>query len=82
MTPNQEKFKQVYLENLKLAVIKYPDEYRWPVENVPVVAEKMLAAVARNTFNHDSQGFKMTCKALGIKHTRKAILSFWNGVKE
>lgn len=78
MTPNQEKFKQVYLDNLKLAVVKYPENYGWPVANAPLVADKMMSAVQANTFNHDSKAFQMTCKALGIKHTRKAILEYWN----
>jgi hypothetical protein len=55
---------------------KYPDNYRWPVENIPEVHARMMEAIKSGTYNHNSQGFRLTCKILGIKHTRKAIKEF------
>ena len=75
---NKEIFKQVYLESLKEAIVKYPSNYCWPIENAPIVANKMFAAMDANTFNHDSHAYRIAAKKLEIKPTRKAILEFWN----
>lgn len=77
MTPNQIKFSEVYTKNLEKAVRERPDQYNWPVANVPTVAAKMLAAVDRGSHNKDSLAFKWTCKELGIRHTYKAIEEYW-----
>lgn len=76
---HQARFRTIYTESLREAVFEYPDKYYWPVENVPVVAAKMFAALDKGTFNHDSPAFRKTVKALGIKPTRTAILNYWNG---
>jgi len=73
---NQERFEtfgKLYEQNLTQAVLNYPEEYVWPVENVPTVAKKMLDAVVKNSYNKDGRAFKATCKQLGIKYTYKAI---------
>lgn len=71
-----DQFMAVYTPALERAVIDHPDEYPWPVENVPVVAARMRAAIEKGTYNHSGYAFKGACKALGIKHTRKAIAAF------
>jgi hypothetical protein len=65
-----------YAKQLPLAVVKYPENYSWPLENAPMVAEKMNAAFERGSYNYDSHAIKMTCKALGLKHTKTAIEGF------
>jgi hypothetical protein len=69
-------FMEAYEPSLREAVLKYPVNYAWPIENVPVVAERMKAAIERGTYNYDSHAFKITCRKLGIKHTRTAINEF------
>ncbi len=71
-----DQFMGVYEPALREAVTHYPNEYLWPVEQVPIVAARMRAAIERNSHNHDGHAFKGACKALGIKHTRKAIDQF------
>lgn len=73
---NRERFEAVYREELPKAVLKYPEDYAWPVEQAPVVADKMMRALDAGTFNKDSRAFRATCKVLGIKHTYQAIRAF------
>lgn len=67
------EFKQMYTEELTKAVTDHPEEYHWPISDVPVVVERMVAAVARQSYNKDSRALKAVCKRLGIKHTYTAI---------
>lgn len=76
---NLDRFMETYERELATAVEDHPDEYAYPVSDVPEVARRMRAAIERDTFNHDGRGFRMTCRALGIKHTRRAIVSFLAG---
>lgn len=75
---NLQAFMDIYRAALADAVAKHPDEYAWPLADVPVVAARMEAAIVRGSYNHDGRAFKATCKALGIKHTRKAIGEYLN----
>lgn len=76
---NLEKFMSHYSENLKKAVLKYPSEYSWPIENVPVVTERMKAAIQKGSFNKDGYAIKWTCKELSIPYTYEGIKTFING---
>ena len=40
------------------------------------LAEKMIPAFIRGSASKDGKGIQRTCKALGIKHTYKAINEF------
>lgn len=73
---NRQKFFEAYRRNLERAVIEHPDEYCWPVANVPIVAAKMEAAFERGSYSKDGFAFKATCKEMGIPHTYTAINSF------
>ena len=76
---NQEKlnkFMEAYEKALTEAVMNYNEEYRYPVEDVPRVAAKMRIAIENGTYHHVGRGFKGACKALGIKHTYKAINAY------
>ena len=84
MTVNEERFAlfgAVYRVELEKAVKDHPEEYVWPVENVPVVADRMMAAIRAGTFNKDSRAIKATFKAFGLKHTYKALRE-WLGEEE
>lgn len=72
-------FNAAYAIALKKAVVKYPDQYTWPVENLPVVVASMTLAIKMGCYNHSGHGMRLACKALGIKHTRTAIEAFLKG---
>ena len=76
---NFDTFSQIYTEELGKAVLAYPEEYTWPVENVPTVAAKMIQAFRAGTYNKDSRAIKATCKRLNIKHTYTAINAYLKG---
>lgn len=76
---NQEKldkFMEAYEKALTEAVMNYNEEYRYPVSDVPRVVSKMKVAIENGTYNSAGRGFKGACKALGIKHTYKAINAY------
>ena len=76
---NLDVFIKVYERQLTNAVRDYPQEYMWPVENVPVVAQKMRVAFSKGSYNKDGRAIKATCKELGIKYTYPAINSYLRG---
>lgn len=71
-----ETFFKIYQEELEKAVRDYPQEYGWPIGNVPRVVELMRQGVRDNNFHKGGRAFKATCKRLGIPHTYKAIYAF------
>jgi len=73
---NFDTFAQTYTEELEKAVLKYPEEYVWPVENVPTVAAKMIQAFRAGTYNKDGRAIKATCKRLNIPYTYKGINAY------
>jgi hypothetical protein len=73
---NRAAFENRYLTELQNAITKYPEEYAYPIEKSFDVAERMMAAIYRKSFNKDSRAIKATCKALGLKHTYQAINEF------
>ena len=71
-------FCDTYRRNLTKARTEHPQEYPWPIEQLQTVADKMVAAIQRGSFNKESRAFRDTCKELGIKHTYTAINAFIN----
>lgn len=65
-----------YGPNLERAVRERPDEYAFPIEEVPLVLGRMRAALERGSYNHAGHALRWTCKALGMKHTRTAIEAY------
>lgn len=70
-------FVDTYRAALVEARAKQPDLYAWPAEEAPIIAERMRAAFVRGSYNHDGLAIRLACKRLGIKHTRKAMESFF-----
>ena len=70
-------FQEVYTRNLLKAVEKYPQEYAYPKDEVPLIAAKMVAALLRNSANKDSRAIKWTCKELGIPYTYKGLKEYF-----
>ena len=72
-----DRFFALYTQMLDNATRSHPEEYALVVRTgVEEVSRRMRIAVERGSWNHDGRAFKATCKALGIKHTRKAIKAF------
>jgi hypothetical protein len=93
-TPGLGRFMEVYRPALQAAVEAHPAEYALGLmldpgglNHVPETAaayadrtaRKMEWAFASGNYNHDGHAIKAACKALGIKHTRKAIEAFLTG---
>lgn len=81
---NEARFKEFavnYEAALGDAVRVQPDAYAYPVSEVPRVVERMMRAIRENveSVNYTGHGFRLTCKRLGIRHTKKAILNFLRG---
>ena len=73
---NEERFAlfgAVYRVELERAVKEHPEEYVWPVADVPVVADRMMAAIRAQGFNKDSRAIRATFRAFGLKHTYTAL---------
>lgn len=73
---NRELFKQTYAEQLEYAHRMNPEEYFWPIEELPLVLSRINAAIDKGSFNKDGKAFKATCKILKIKHTYRDIENF------
>lgn len=79
---NIELFIAVYSIHLNDSVLRYPDEYAYPISEVPLVISRMRAAIENKgigAVNIDSRTFKAATKKLGIRNTYKAIETFLNG---
>ncbi len=77
-------FSDAYRASLSAAVESDPSQYaiaqgETPSQYADRVASKILSKIESGghySINYDSPGFRRTCKALGIKFTRKAILEY------
>lgn len=76
-----ETFMQAYTPALEATAKAHPAEYPWYAQGLSVdtVAGRMRTAFAGGTFNHDSRAIRAACKAVGIKHTRGAMLAYFRG---
>jgi hypothetical protein len=70
-----EAFRVAYTEELTKEVTNKPDEYAWPVSDVPVVVERMIQAIYHNSANL-SNPLKRTAKRLGLKPSMKYLHAF------
>jgi hypothetical protein len=70
-----EKWMAEYSKQLEACVRELPHLYVFGPEQVPTVLIKMREGFEKRTYNKDGEAVKRTCKALGIKHTYKAINS-------
>lgn len=66
MTP-KEAFRAAYALELARQHNAHPETYLWPVENLPAIVDKMMAALERGGANIDSPAIKAACKACKIK---------------
>ena len=75
-TSNHELFLKTYKTILLEQRLKSPEIYAWPLIELDAVFKRMALAIERGSFNKDSKTFKLTCKALKIKHTYRDIENF------
>lgn len=68
-----EQFIKSYATWLEYYMRVNASEY---MGNYELTLNNMKWAIVNKTFNKDSESFKATCKAMGIKHTYKAIYAF------
>lgn len=76
------QFEEAYLLGLEEATRKYPSDYDFGPGGHAAVVKIMMGHIRKggfSTVNHGGHGIRLTCRRLGIKHTRKAIESFLNG---
>ena len=79
---NNEKlttFIDTYRVCLKEAVARFPLKYYYGIEDTDKVVDKMHRAILVNPkmVNYrEGEGFKLTCRSLGIKHTVRDILAY------
>ncbi len=66
MTP-KEAFRAAYAIALAKARNERPESYKWPVEELPAIVDRMMAALERGSANIDSPAIKAACKACKIK---------------
>lgn len=76
MNENKERFSSEYTKALIECVSDPKHEYCYGVDQVPGVVAKMLPAIFSGSASYDGPAIKLTCKRLGIKATRKAILAY------
>jgi hypothetical protein len=77
----REGFRGLYLDGLKHRVLLHPEQYAYDRTQVPVVVDKMMAAIERGTFNKDSPTIRNVCKTLNIPYTYKGIREYLGYVK-
>jgi len=73
---NADKFVSVYRAHLTRLRRENHKDYAWPLEDLPVVLDRMEAGIRRGSASKDGPAFRATCKELGIPHTYKAIYKF------
>jgi hypothetical protein len=75
---NRETFAQTYTEILTKLIEKHPEEYAYPVSEVPGVVAKMIPAFVRGEAAIE-KGARATARKLGIKPNKTAICAFLSG---
>lgn len=78
--PNKLKqWMEIYEINLIVAKDKFPDQYLFDADQVPVVATRMLTAFITGSYLKKGKAIQNTCKKLGIPNTYWAINTFLAG---
>ena len=75
---NVNRFCESYSDCLLQALADRPEDYAYRPDDIPDVADRMRAAFIRGSYNHNGYAMRLACKAVGIKHTRKAMEAFFN----
>ena len=73
-----QEFAKVYRIELERCVRTRPEQYWYPVEEVPAVVERMTLAFVASSYNHTGPAIRATCKKMGIPHSRRGLEAFFN----
>ncbi len=78
MQTNVEKFRSELSKQIARLINEGEADYMPPFTRMTPdgLAERITAAFIRKSANKEEKGIQRTCKALGIKHTYKAINDF------
>lgn len=79
MKTNLDKWMEVYAQELIKALAKFPEQYTFPHDRLPIVIERMRIAFERGNYHNSGHAIKATCKHFGIKQTYFAINTFLKG---
>lgn len=77
-----KKFMATYQANLEAAIKAKPEDYAFPTSLIPTVCQRMEEAFVRGSYNYTGHAIKLTCKDVGIKHTRKSMEEYFNRTKD
>lgn len=79
-TGGMERWLAVYRDQLTNLIQNGGDsEYTWSVEELPAVLARMELAFRTGTFSHHGTAIQRTCRKLGIRYTKEAIVKFQRG---
>jgi len=78
----KQEFLDAYTQCLNDAVLQYPDEYAFPLNQTPVVAYRMMQAIERKSYNKDSRALKTMSKRYGFKFTYQGINEFYSKLNQ
>lgn len=73
---------EVYGRHLEVAIAAAPTRYSYPLEEAPLVVERMKAAAAKKGIYGiaiDSAAWKATTKELGLRHTYRELSYYLEG---
>lgn len=73
---NRQRFAEEYTKALAECVADSKNGYIYGLDQVPEVARKMIAATFDGSAHYSGAAYKLACKRLGIKYTKKAIIAF------
>lgn len=75
---NRERFVEALAEAYARLFAEREADYALAAARYPPVAfaAKMTDGIVTGRAHHAGDGVKAACKAMGIKHTRRAILAF------
>jgi len=76
---NFERFATTYRAELTRLVAANPADFGFAPANADTVADRMIAAFAKGSYNKDGKAVKATCKKLGIAYTYAGINAFLKG---
>lgn len=78
---NRKIFQAELIRQYERLFAERPLEYAYAMKtHTPAsLAEKMTTSLSAGTGNIDGEGIKRACKALGVKHTYKALGAYLKG---
>lgn len=70
-------FRLEYTKQLQLAIEKNPEQYCYGIDQIPIVLDKMMVAISKNSFNNEGAIKKTILKLTGKSSIKSLYL--WLG---